>query len=283
MNRHTEVRYRAAERIAAAYGPMPKLRVVAVAGSVAAGLADRWSDLEIDCYWNAAPTPEERLAPIRQLGAELVTMWDYDEDDQEWSEDYRLGEHSVTTSNFTIATVDIFLDSVLNEEDLDPVKHFRLAALGNSQSLRGEQALAQWQKKAAEFPDALASSLVEHALSSHRFPGWSAREALVERGDAIAVRSLLAAVAEGIFSAALAINRIYRPHRLAKWQHSLFDQCRLLPPEFAPRLEGLWHHDLEVALTHAEALLLTTLDLAENEFATSLADVRNDLIRKRDT
>ncbi|WP_157983804.1 hypothetical protein [Nesterenkonia muleiensis] len=283
MNHQVELRSRAARRIAEAYGSAPNLSMVAVAGSVGAGLADRWSDLEIDCYWYESPTTEERLAPIKHLGAELTTLWDYDEDDQEWSEDYRFDGLPVTVSNFRVNTVDAFLDAVLIEGNLDTVKHFRLAALRSSYALRGSQMLAEWRQRAAVFPDRLVHSLVERSLTPGQFPGWRHREVLVARGDAIAVRSLLAAVGEGVFDAVLAINRIYRSHRLVKWQHSLFDQCRLLPPEFAPRLEGLWHHDLEVALTHAEALLLTTLDLAENEFGTSLANVRNDLIRKRDT
>ena len=78
----TEVLERVAQRVPEAYGSQPNLLVVAVAGSVGAGLADSWSDLEIDCYREDAPTSEDREAPIARLGAELTAMWEYDEDDR---------------------------------------------------------------------------------------------------------------------------------------------------------------------------------------------------------
>jgi hypothetical protein len=41
-----------AGRAAGAYAPNRRLAVLAVAGSVGSGLADRFSDLELDCYWH---------------------------------------------------------------------------------------------------------------------------------------------------------------------------------------------------------------------------------------
>jgi len=97
---HVVWRLRAAERVAVAYGPAPNLAVAAVAGSVGAGLADRWSDLELDCYWREPPSDEDRRGPIRALGVDLEGFWDYDEDEEEWSEVYQLGPLAVTISNF---------------------------------------------------------------------------------------------------------------------------------------------------------------------------------------
>lgn len=88
---HVGWRLRAAERVAAAYGLSPNLAVLAVAGSVGAGFADRWSDLEVDCYWWEPPSEDDRRTPISVLGADLKAFWDYDEDDEEWSEDYSSG------------------------------------------------------------------------------------------------------------------------------------------------------------------------------------------------
>ena len=83
---------RVAERAAAAYTRNPKLAALTVAGSVGAGLADRYSDLELDCYWSEAPTDQDRQDPVKALGGELIRLWDYDGDEEEWSEDYRLVE-----------------------------------------------------------------------------------------------------------------------------------------------------------------------------------------------
>jgi hypothetical protein len=92
--------------VVAAYGPAPNLAVAAVAGSVGAGLADRWSDLELDCYWREPPSDEDRRRPSRVLGVDLEGFWDYDEEEEEWSEVYQLGPLGVTISNFTVTTVE---------------------------------------------------------------------------------------------------------------------------------------------------------------------------------
>ena len=47
---------------------------------------------ELDCYWSSPPGDADRSGPIGALGGELTGFWEYDEDDQEWSEDYLLGD-----------------------------------------------------------------------------------------------------------------------------------------------------------------------------------------------
>jgi len=56
-----------ARQAAQVYAENRGLAAMAVAGSVGAGLADQFSDLELDCYWLRPPADEERLAPVRAL------------------------------------------------------------------------------------------------------------------------------------------------------------------------------------------------------------------------
>lgn len=112
-NVHAAWRMALAKRAAHAYAGNAKLAALTVAGSVGTGLADRFSDLELDCYWFAAPGDPDRTGPIHVLGRELTALWDYDQDEQEWSEDYRLGELDVTVSNFVTGTIERFLDEVV--------------------------------------------------------------------------------------------------------------------------------------------------------------------------
>jgi Domain of unknown function (DUF4037) len=276
---HVLWRLRAAEKVAAAYGSSPNLAVLSVAGSVGAGCADRWSDLEMDCYWLEPPSDAERKRPISTLGVTVESFWDYDEDDEEWSEDYVLDQLSVTVSNFTVATTERFIAAVVRDDDLDPVKHYRLAAICSAKALRGAPMLAAWKEQAGAYPDSLVMAVLQTALSPMRLPGWTAREALVERGDAIAVRSLVSAIAQGVFSAVLAINRTYQPHRVAKWQRQLLGSLAVVPERLQSRL--LWQPRLPAALTEAETLLYDTIALAERELGIELASVRAELDERR--
>jgi len=89
-----------------AYAGNDKLAALTVAGSVGAGLADGFSDLELDCYWAGPPGDLDRSGPVNVLGGELEALWDYDHDEQEWSDDYRLGDLQVTVSSFLVSTID---------------------------------------------------------------------------------------------------------------------------------------------------------------------------------
>jgi hypothetical protein len=82
---HAAWRLAVAEQAAQAYAANDKLAALTVAGSVGAGLADRFSDLELDCYWVDPPGDLDRSGPVHVLGGELEALWDYDHDEQEWS------------------------------------------------------------------------------------------------------------------------------------------------------------------------------------------------------
>jgi len=100
-NAHAAWRLAVAEQAARAYASNDKLAALTVAGSVGAGLADRFSDLELDCYWVDPPDDLDRSGPVHVLGGDLEALWDYDHDEEEWSDDYRLGDLEVTVRTIT--------------------------------------------------------------------------------------------------------------------------------------------------------------------------------------
>jgi hypothetical protein len=280
-NVHAAWRLALARRAAAAYAGNPKLAALTVAGSVGAGLADQFSDLELDCYWHSAPGDADRAGPVRALGGELTALWDYDADDEEWSEDYRLGELDVTVSNFSTATIDRFLDEVTGQAGTDPVKHMRLAALQHSRPLLGEPVIAAWRARADAYPDALAAAMVEQALSPAALTGWAARHALARRGDDLAVRDLLVRSGRAVAGALLALNRTYQPHRQLKWQQHLIAGLDVAPGQLARRLEQLTASPAPEALQVAEALLTETVLLAEAHTHADLGAFREELSEQR--
>ena len=280
-NVHAAWRMGVAERAAGVYAGNRNLAALAVAGSVGAGTADRFSDLELDCYWVRPPADADRLAPVRALGGELTALWDYDQDDEEWSEDYLVGELGITVSNFLVSSVEQFLDDVLIRTSTDPVRHMRLAALQRCRPLAGTKMMASWRARAGTFPRTLVSALVEQALAPEVLVGWSAREALVSRGDALAVRDLLTRTGLAAVRAILALNRVYLPHRQLKWQRHLTTGLRLVPGRLAERLESLSSGQLGEALQAAEALLAEIVTLAEAHCDADIGAFREALSQRR--
>ncbi|QUQ66251.1 hypothetical protein JJ691_39780 [Kutzneria sp. CA-103260] len=270
-----------ARRVADAYGVKDNLAAVTVAGSVGAGLADRWSDLELDCYWRQPPTDADRRGPIERLGVDLETFWDYDPDDQEWSEDYRLGGLGVTVSNFTVDVVDGILDVVVGQASTDPLAHMRVAAIQRCQPLRGGDLVQAWRMRADKYPDRLVAAMVEKSLTPGVLAGWPAREALVERGDTIAVHALLGRIEQAVFAAVSALNRIYQPHRLGKWQRHHMARFTIAPNEFARRLDDLGQGPHHERLATAEALLAETVTLVGEHSAADLTALSDVLGQRR--
>lgn len=277
---HASWRLAVARTAADAYAGNRRLAAFVVAGSVGAGLADEFSDLELDCYWSEPPSDRDRLAPIESLGGRLEAFWDFDADDEEWSEDYRIGQLDVTVSNFTVGSVERFIDAVTVDADTDPVKHMRLAAIQRGLALQGADLDAGWRDRAGAYPDALVLAMVEQSLAPGALPGWSAREAMISRGDEIALHALLVAVERAVIGALLAVNRIYAPHRVFKWQRSLLAEFRIAPDRLAERLASLWLAGTE-AIEQAEALLAETVVLAETVAGVDLAEFRAALAERR--
>jgi hypothetical protein len=266
-----------AERAAAAYAGNNRLAALAVAGSVGAGLADRFSDLELDCYWSSPPSDADRAGPIGALGGQLTGFWDYDEADREWAEDWLLGALGVTVSNFTTDTVGQFLDDVVLRADTDPVKHMRLAALQRSRPLLGGDLIASWRARADRFPGELARALVQQALAEEVLTGWQAREALAARGDDLAARDLLTRAGQAVVQAILAVNRVYLPHRQLKWQRHLISGLAVVPDRLTERLEALTASPPAQAFPAAETLLEDTVLLAEARTGADLTAFRQAL------
>ena len=80
----------------------------------------------------------------------------------------------------------------------------------------------------------------------------------------IALHALLVRVQQVVFGALLAVNRIYAPHRLAKWQRATLARLTIAPDRLA------------------EPLLAETVDLAEQATGLRLAEFRELLAERRD-
>ena len=143
-----------ARNIAPAYAARGRVGALLVAGSVARGRADAYSDLELDVYWTAAPSDADRLGAIDALGAQLVDLWPYEPDDGEWSETYRLHGHEVCISGFTVDWMTRCVDAVVQDADPDLGKQMRLAALNDGIVLLGQRIVDDWRRTSTQYPHA---------------------------------------------------------------------------------------------------------------------------------
>lgn len=250
------------------------------AGPAGTGLADRFSDLELDCYWFDPPGDLDRSGPVHVLGGELEALWDYDPDEEERSDDCRPGELGVTVSSFLVSTIDRFVDDVVLRTGTDPVRHMRLAALHRCRPLHGPELISAWQARAG-YPDTLVAAVVERSLRADVLTGWAAREALASRGDDLAVQDLLTRAGHAVFATVLALNGVYSPHRAAKWQSHLISEPGVLPGHFAERPGRLGTSGNAQALREAETLLADTVQLVKTHTDAGISSFCEELSQRR--
>src|SRR4051794_8464926 len=204
MNNQSEIAKRRAlaEIVAPAYAANPKVAGVLLAGSVARGLADQFSDIEIDIFWHAPPTDQDRSAPIERAGWQTAYRH---VDENEWADGFLIAGVKVDTSQFLVSTIDRWLDDVLVRAEIEPEYQVRITAIQHGQPLYGAALIERWRTKSAAYPDALAHAMVaEYASFRPRY----LLEMLAARDDVLLLHQDLVAIEQQILSVLMGINRM---------------------------------------------------------------------------
>jgi hypothetical protein len=270
MNNQSEIdkRRALAEIVAPAYAANPKVAGVLLAGSVARGLADAFSDIEIDVYWHTAPTDEDLSTPIERSGWPIVYRH---VDENEWPDGFLSGGVKVDTSQFLVGTIDRWLDDALVRADTEPEYQVRITAIQHGRPLYGAGLIERWRAKAAAYPDTLAHAMVaEYASFRPRY----LLEMLAARDDVLLLHQDLVAAEQMILSVLMGVNRVYAPHPFHKWLDWEIGQLKYAPPDLNRRLRQILRAEPRAAVDQLNQLIEETFALIEQhlpEFDTSAA------------
>ncbi len=221
-----------AETMAPRYAANDGVGAVLLAGSVARGLADARSDLEVDVYWTRPPAEAERRSIVDDAGWEWVYA---DVDDNEWADGVRVDGVKVDISQFVTTTIDGYLDA-LHEGDTEPELQVRATALLDGRALAGADLIEAWRARLTPYPEPLAMAMVDLGLPPRPVERL---EMLVARDDPLLLARDLVEGLHGLLDALFAVNRRYLPHPFHKW---LSYECGLLdlaPPDLESRVRSV--------------------------------------------
>jgi len=255
----TELLVAVATRIAAAYGAHASVVAVALGGSLASGVADAESDIDLYVYLDGLLSLAERAAvageaPRAEIGN---AFW---EPGDEWI-DAASGIH-LDVMFRDVAWIESDLARVLNRCEAwvgySTAFWYNVRASRPLHDPRGWYAALQ-ARASVPYPEALVQAIVaknhpilRDTLSSYRYQLQRA----LERADRVSLNHRVAAVLASVFDILFALNR--QPHPGEKRLLALAEAlCPRRPPDFAAQVDALLAASATVdpaLLDHLDAL-----------------------------
>jgi predicted nucleotidyltransferase len=251
IERRRAIAARAAER----YVSNPAVAAVLLAGSVARGLADESSDIELDVYWRRPPTDNERKAAVEDAGWERVYA---EVDAHEWADGYRIDGVKLDTSGFLVSTIDAYLTAALDRADTEPELQVRITALLHGQALCGDAVIDAWRLRCARYPTALALAMVGKGLALRP---QERLDMLAARDDVLMLHRDLVHNLQGLMDALFGLNRVFVPHPYHKWLDWEASLIRHQPAALASRIRKLFTAPPREAVGDLSTLTEETFDL----------------------
>jgi hypothetical protein len=235
-------------------------REIAVMGSIAAGLADDYSDLELLLLVDEVPSVDCVRGWLRAVGGESVLAGPGPDGVWAWC---RVEGVEVEPFWGSIADARSEVDAILAGE---AIEHPRLAfahVLAHAVVLRDAGVIAELAKRCEPYPEEVAQRLIADGLTGLEVP--SARLGGALRDDRVALEGFFLSGAHRILRILFALNRRWEPPRW-KWLRHYASELPLAPARLTERLEGaLVEPDAVAGARLLQELFQEVLDLLPAE------------------
>ncbi len=282
---HNQWRLDLLRQVADHYAASANIGAAVVAGSVARGRADRFSDIELHLFWNEAPTIEERIDLAEKAGGTIHVRWDeppsnrqfleihqetqarfgqvWPIEDSEWSDLYYRDGVAIDVSGFLCAQAEQYLVDVCQELDPTDPKQMLLAAIEDGIPLVGVEKVEAWKSR-IEFPEGLRAPAVTPHLSYDR--DWGARSQLLDRGELALLYGIMADMRTRILRILLALNQVFVPDTRLKWLEVWGHKLGIAPERLIERMNAAFTtQSASEAVDELQALAEETYDLIDRE------------------
>src|SRR5580658_1993861 len=244
-----------ARRAAEPYAANPDVVAVLLAGSVARGLADDFSDIELDVYWRRPPTDDERTQAVEGAGWERAYA---EEDEYGWADGFRIDGVKLDVGAFLTSTIDGYLSAALRRANTEPELQVRITALLQGEALYGAPLIEAWRARCATYPTQLALAMVAKGLALRP---RERLDMLVARDDVLLLHRDLVDNLQGLLDALFGLNRVFTPHPFHKWLEWEATLIPLQPRELVRRIRRLLVAPPSEAADEIAALAEETFDL----------------------
>ncbi|HEY9634016.1 MAG TPA: nucleotidyltransferase domain-containing protein [Coleofasciculaceae cyanobacterium] len=267
MNEASEQRFAIAKRNAAAYLTIPKVRAIGVAGSVARGQADAYSDIDMSIYYEELPSEEELKVAYEQNQGSDYRVYANERESGAVVEQYFVQGIKCDFGHVTIERFEGDMEMLLEQCDPDNLELKVLEGIVDMLPLHGAELIERWKAKVANYPDKLAQAMVRKNLNFR--PLWVLRNYGVEREDVLFLSDEFLTAAKNIMGVLSGLNRFYHPVNAApfKGMDKFIQKMTIAPNNLSPRLKQLFQEEPHIAMNQLGELIEETFSLVEKHMS----------------
>ena len=258
MTPESEYLLNLAQRNVQAYLTLPQVHAAMVTGSVALGLSDHYSDIDMMIYYDVLPDDAALLAARMRNGGEEIWRVD-NRAEGELMESYRVQGVECQIAHATIAAWERDIAIVLEQHDVKTPLHKAMSGTLEGIPLYGAELINTWKARIAKYPPALVQAMVEQHLQF--FPLWSVQPQLAGRDAKLWHYQILTEAAYNLLAILAGLNGQYFTTFQFKRMRHFVAQLTILPIDFAARLDRLFTAEFSVAALELEALVDETIEL----------------------
>jgi hypothetical protein len=243
-------------------------RAILLVGSVATGIADCYSDLDMLLYYDQVPPGDAMAEAARALRAEHYrgTTWSDESgqpDEHGYSERYSLNGIECQLGHASVGAFEREITRVVVNHELDEELLKIMSGLFEGRPLFGERLIEEWRRK-TQYSEDLQRAMLEKRWRF--FPWWYFQEKLRSR-DATAWRyDVLAQSVYSIVGVLAALNRLYFSTFEFKRANQFTSRLEVAPANLAARLNALFDPDERRSTAELEQLVAETQALVAARF-----------------
>ena len=263
MTPESESGVKVGAQIAEYYAELPEVAGVVLGGSVARGIADPSSDLDLFVFCHDYPSERFRSEVVAGLQGEGWKQHDNQLDRGILRDCFHAGGHRVDIEHVRVSSFESAIEDVICRHDTDREKQGLLGGLLDSLSLHDTGIIGKWKSRISRYPDGLQRNVLEENLSMD--PLWIPEIYARNREDHLYLLEAMSSVGNSILGLLHGLNRMYQPSEY-KRVPLLLSRLEVVPPNIVDRWQSVFQNGSVDAVKELETIVLEIFGLVEARF-----------------
>lgn len=242
---------------------LPTCRYAMIAGSVAEGIADDFSDLDLILHYDAMPSAEDFDRIRRQLNGGAIDLQLGSPAEGSYLIQYKVDGVDCQVGGSTVAQWESEIADVLAGKDPGGPLHKAMYGTQTSMPIFGKDLLQKWQTQLNAYSDALADAMIKHHLKFFRL--WRVMDRMLPRDSTLWQKQAMLDSSFNVLGVLAGLNRKYFTNFQFKRMKQFIDSLKLAPPNLAEQLESIWKLDPRAAAVALRDIVAETVGLVEEQ------------------